>query len=121
METTALKALARRSILCAATAALACAATAGLATDRDGKRVVIPKSGERCVNDPKCHNRWHYAIPRVASADPGDVHQEPRASRWVEAVRDEDPVGVRLRGHGRDVAEANGVGAGLVEDLAPDR
>ena len=73
METGALKALARRSMLCAAAAALACAATAGLATDRDGKRVVIPKSGERCVNDPKCHNRWHYAIPRVASADPGDV------------------------------------------------
>ena len=73
METGALKAYARRSILCAAAAALACAATAGLATDRDGKRVVIPKSGERCINDPKCHNRWHYAIPRVASADPGDV------------------------------------------------
>ncbi|HWM42216.1 MAG TPA: acetamidase/formamidase family protein [Burkholderiales bacterium] len=73
METGALKALARRSIFCAATAALACTASAGLATDRDGKRVVIPKSGERCVNDPRCHNRWHYAIPRVASADPGDV------------------------------------------------
>ena len=73
METGALKALARRSMLCAAAAALACAATAGFATDRDAKRVVIPKSGERCVNDPKCHNRWHYAIPRVATADPGDV------------------------------------------------
>src|ERR1700741_4963610 len=73
MDTGALKAFARRSILCTATAALACTGSAGLATDRDGKRVVIPKSGERCIDDPKCHNRWHYAIPRVASADPGDV------------------------------------------------
>ena len=62
-----------RLILCVAAAALACAAATGSAEDRHGKRVLIPKSGERCANDPKCHNRWHYAIPRVALADPGDV------------------------------------------------
>ena len=73
MDTGTLRALARRSILCAAAAAFACAAAPGFATDQHGKRVVIPKSGERCANDPKCHNRWHHAIPRVASADPGDV------------------------------------------------
>ncbi|HEX2334095.1 MAG TPA: acetamidase/formamidase family protein [Burkholderiales bacterium] len=48
-------------------------AASGFATDRHGKRIVIPKNGERCVNDPNCHNRWHYAIPPVAAADPGDV------------------------------------------------
>ena len=73
MDTGALKTLARRSMLWAAAAAFACVSAAGFAADRHGKRVVIPKTGERCVNDPKCHNRWHYAIPRVAVADPGDV------------------------------------------------
>jgi formamidase len=58
------------TILCAA--AVFATAT-GFAADRQEKRVVIPKTGERCVNDPKCHNRWHYAIPRAASANPGDV------------------------------------------------
>ena len=53
--------------------ALALVAVAALADDRRGSRVVIPQSGERCVNDPKCHNRWHHAIPPVASASPGDV------------------------------------------------
>ena len=68
MDTGALK-----TILCAAAAAFACATATAFATDQHGKRVLIPKTGERCVNDPKCHNRWHYAIPRVAVADPGDV------------------------------------------------
>src|SRR5919108_6206389 len=58
------------TILCAA--AVFATAT-GFAADRQEKRVVIPKTGERCVNDPKCHNRWHYAIPRAAHANPGDV------------------------------------------------
>jgi formamidase len=42
------------------------------ATERD-HFVVIPKTGERCVDDPKCHNRWHPAIKAVASAKSGDV------------------------------------------------
>ena len=52
---------------------LALTAAVGLADERRGGRIVIQKSGERCVNDPKCHNRWHHAIPPVASANPGDV------------------------------------------------
>ena len=48
-------------------------AVVALADDRRGARVVIPKTGERCVNDPKCHNRWHHQIPAVATANPGDV------------------------------------------------
>ncbi len=42
--------------------------------DRDRHRpIFIPKTGERCVNDPRCHNRWHPAIPPVARASAGDV------------------------------------------------
>jgi formamidase len=48
-------------------------AASSYATDRHGTRIVLPKTGERCVNDAKCHNRWHYAIPPAAAANPGDV------------------------------------------------
>jgi formamidase len=53
--------------------ALVLLAAVSLADERRGARVVIPKTGERCANDPKCHNRWHPAIPAVAAANPGDV------------------------------------------------
>src|SRR5512134_3691294 len=57
----------------ALTALTALGAAAGAyATERD-RPIVIPKTGERCVNDPKCHNRWHPAIAPVATAKPGDV------------------------------------------------
>ena len=52
---------------------LALTAAVGLADERRGGHIVIQKSGERCVNDPKCHNRWHHAIDSVATANPGDV------------------------------------------------
>jgi formamidase len=40
----------------------------------DDRRVVqLPKTGPRCANDPKCHNRWHPAIAPVAFANSGDV------------------------------------------------
>ena len=35
---------------------------------RDASGIPIP-----CVDDPKCHNRFHPAIPPVASANPGDT------------------------------------------------
>jgi formamidase len=48
--------------------------TGASAGDRDPHRpLVIPKTGERCADDPKCHNRWHPAIPPVARAKSGDV------------------------------------------------
>ncbi len=53
--------------------ALVLLAAVSLADERRGARVVIPKTGERCANDTKCHNRWHPAIPAVATANPGDV------------------------------------------------
>ena len=34
---------------------------------------IVLLRGERCANDPRCHNRWHFAIPPVATARPGDV------------------------------------------------
>ncbi|MGJ3246047.1 MAG: acetamidase/formamidase family protein [Elainellaceae cyanobacterium] len=33
--------------------------------------VVVEKSGEHCVDDPNCFNRYHPTIPPVAYADPG--------------------------------------------------
>ena len=52
---------------------LALIAAGAFADDRHGNRIVIPKTGERCVNDAKCHNRWHHQIPPVATANVGDV------------------------------------------------
>lgn len=69
MET---RSLFRRSLSLMA-AAVAFAGFNAMADDRGGQRIVIPKTGERCVNDPKCHNRWHPAIPAVAAANPGDI------------------------------------------------
>ncbi len=43
------------------------------ATARADRLVTIPKTGARCANDPRCHNRWHPAIPPVAVAAPGDT------------------------------------------------
>jgi formamidase len=41
---------------------------------RFGKGVIqLPKTGDRCADDPKCHNRWHPAIPPVAFANSGDI------------------------------------------------
>ena len=71
MVRTAFSMLARFAAAAAALCALASASA--LADDRHGRRVVIPKTGERCADDPKCHNRWHHAIPAVAAADPGDI------------------------------------------------
>ncbi|HEU0204401.1 MAG TPA: acetamidase/formamidase family protein [Burkholderiaceae bacterium] len=59
-------------LVCAALAPLAVTVDAN-ARDRDRGAVVIPKSGARCANDPKCHNRWHFAIPPAAEASSGDV------------------------------------------------
>ena len=42
------------------------------AAERD-RGIFIPKTGARCADDPRCHNRWHPAIAPVASAKSGDV------------------------------------------------
>jgi formamidase len=43
------------------------------AAERGKATIVIPKTGARCVDDPRCHNRWHPAIAAVAHAKSGDV------------------------------------------------
>jgi hypothetical protein len=41
---------------------------------KKGKGIVqLPKTGDRCADDPKCHNRWHPAILPAASANSGDI------------------------------------------------
>ena len=36
-------------------------------------QVEVTKKGAHCVDDPNCFNRYHPAIPSVASANPGDI------------------------------------------------
>jgi formamidase len=62
--------------LCLPIAAFTALSSAGMAAaaEREHRHaIVIPKVGERCVNDPLCHNRWHPAIAPVARAKSGDV------------------------------------------------
>jgi formamidase len=59
------------SFILAAPIVMADAALAGdlrIPVIRDANGIPIP-----CMKDPKCHNRFHPAIPPVAFADPGDV------------------------------------------------
>ena len=50
------------------------AATTGTTSTNLASGVIqLPKTGERCADDPKCHNRWHSAIPPVENANSGDV------------------------------------------------
>jgi formamidase len=60
-------------LVLAALTALGGASMASAAERDRHHALVIPKVGERCVNDPKCHNRWHPAIAPVATAKSGDV------------------------------------------------
>ena len=36
-------------------------------------KVLVPKKGEHCVDDPNCFNRYHPAIKPVVRAKPGDL------------------------------------------------
>ena len=36
-------------------------------------RVLVPKKGDHCVDDPNCFNRYHPAIKPVVRAKPGDL------------------------------------------------
>lgn len=36
-------------------------------------KVVVGKQGDHCADDPNCFNRYHPAIPPVATAKPGDM------------------------------------------------
>lgn len=72
MLTRSLAKFARATSVAVAAITSIAATTGALAAERD-RPIVIPKVGERCVNDPRCHNRWHPAIAPVATANSGDV------------------------------------------------
>ena len=66
----------RTLLLAALGATLAAGALPALADTTDVRwatTVVVAKQGDHCIDDPNCMNRYHPAIPAVASADPGDV------------------------------------------------
>ena len=37
------------------------------------KKVEVKKTGDHCVDDKNCFNRYHPKIPAVAKANPGDM------------------------------------------------
>ncbi|HSN90362.1 MAG TPA: acetamidase/formamidase family protein [Anaeromyxobacteraceae bacterium] len=47
------------------------AALVSAAPARAQGTIAIPKTGARCADDPRCHNRWHPSIRPVAVAQPG--------------------------------------------------
>lgn len=59
----------RRWMLCG----LAAVVALGGADLAAAKTIKVPKTGFRCADDPRCHNRWHPAIKPVVTADPGDT------------------------------------------------
>jgi formamidase len=52
--------------------ALGAAALADTTDIRWQKRILVPKAGTLCADDPNCFNRYHPAIKSVSRADPGD-------------------------------------------------
>jgi formamidase len=96
------------------------------------RAVTIPKTGARCADDPRCHNRWHPAIDPVAFASPGD--------KVVFGTRDAFDHGLTRDSNSDDVvalnlnlvhpltgplyvegAEPGDVLAVTLEDIEPDR
>jgi formamidase len=63
------RSLAGASVLLLASGAAAFADTSEVTWQ---ERVVVEKSGDHCVDDPNCFNRYHPEIPPVARANPGD-------------------------------------------------
>ncbi len=65
-----------RTFLLAVLAAAVTATSTVWADTTDSRwatEVVVAKSGDHCVDDPNCMNRFHPAIPPVARANPGDL------------------------------------------------
>ena len=63
------------TILAAAIGAAALAASGALADTTDvtwQTRVLVPKTGAHCADDPNCFNRYHQNIPHVVNANPGE-------------------------------------------------
>ena len=58
---------------CGIVLALLTVLTVGVASAVYAKTLRLPKTGARCADDTRCHNRWHPGIKPVTTADPGDV------------------------------------------------
>lgn len=55
-------------------AAMICAPALADTTDQKWmNKVEVLKQGDHCADDPNCFNRYHPAIPTVATAKPGDM------------------------------------------------
>jgi formamidase len=52
---------------------LAALLAVGASEEASARTIRIARSGARCPDDLRCHNRWHPAIRPVATADPGDI------------------------------------------------
>lgn len=51
----------------------ACLAVLGMSLPALAANHVLPKKGNKCADDPLCHNRWSPDIKPVATAKPGDT------------------------------------------------
>jgi len=65
------KTIVRTALAVAMAAALTTGARADTTDVKSIDRVVVAKQGDHCSDDPNCFNRYHPAIPAVASARPG--------------------------------------------------
>ena len=62
------------SLIALSLAALAATGARADTTDvKSQSRVLVPKKGAHCVDDPHCFNRYHPAIPPVSRAKPGQL------------------------------------------------
>ncbi|MEM6488950.1 MAG: acetamidase/formamidase family protein [Pseudomonadota bacterium] len=94
--------------------------------------VTVGKEGEHCVDDPNCFNRYHPAIPFVATAQPGDeivIHTRDAldSDLTLDSVADDlAAVDLNLVHPMTGPVEIAGAVAGDViaitlEDIAPDQ
>jgi formamidase len=64
-----------------------------------GKTHVLQKKGNKCVDDPLCHNRWSPDIKPVATAKPGDTA--------IFGTRDAFDHGLTRKSSAADIAALN--------------
>ena len=66
-----MRALLATLLIAAASFGVALTAAADTSDQKWQSRVVVPKAGALCADDPNCFNRYHPAIEAVVEADPG--------------------------------------------------
>ena len=63
----------RHAITCGLATLIGAPAIADTTDQKWMTKVVVGKQGDHCADDPNCFNRYHPAIPPVATANPGDM------------------------------------------------